>query len=156
MLVAKLSRPAIRRLLHGALVARVGVLLGQVSFEQLLAEQERVSVALARGATLWHGTGEQGSESMAYALLLAFELDPGYYGGSSLDFIIGESLASIGLALAQLVRGHEGDDRRRWQAEVVPALDQMAEFAATVFDGRWRLAQTPLTLSACLARCRAP
>jgi len=156
MLVAKLSRPAIRRLLYSALVARVGVLLGQVSFEQLLAEQERVSLALARGATAWHGAGEQGVESMADALLLSFELDPGYYGGSSLDFIIGESLASIGLALAQWVHGHEGDDRRRWQAEVVPGLDQMAEFAATVFDGRWRLAQTPLTLSACLARCRAP
>jgi hypothetical protein len=62
----------------------------------------------------------------------------------------------LGLALAELIRGHEGDDRRRWQAEVVPALDQVAEFALTVFDGRWRLAQTQITLSACLARCRAP
>ena len=154
--MAKLSRPAIRRVLQGALQARVGVLLGQLSFEQLLAEQERASLALARGATAWHGPGEQGPESMAHALLLAFELDPGYYGGSSLDFIIGESLASIGLALAELVRGHESDDHRRWQAQVVPAMDQVAEFAATVFDGRWRLAQTQLKLSACLARCRTP
>lgn len=150
ILVAKLSRPAIRRLLHGALSARVGLLLGQVNFAQLLAEQERVSLALARGATDWHAPDGQGSPELARAVLLAFELDPGYYSDSSLDFIIGEGLASVGLALAELVRGHEGDSRSRWQAEVVPALDQVAEFAVSVFDGRWGQAQTGLTLGSCL------
>lgn len=154
--MAHLSRPAIRRLVQSALVARVGLLLGQVSFAQLLAEQERVSLALARGATVWHAPGQEGGAAMARAVLLALELAPDYYGGSSLDFIIGEGLAAVGLALAELVQGHEGDSRRRWQAEVVPALDQVAGFAVTVFDGRWQQAQPVMTLSACLAACRAP
>lgn len=154
--MAQLSRPAIRRLVQGALVARVGLLLGQISFAQLLAEQERVSLALARGATGWHAPGQagQGAEAMAQALMSAFELAPDYYGGSSLDFIVGEGLAAVGVALAELVQGHEGDDRRRWQAEVVPALDHVLDFAVTVFDGRWHQAQPVMTLSACLARSR--
>jgi hypothetical protein len=135
--LSKLSRSAIRELVYAALVARVGLLLGQAGFDRLLAEQERVSTALARGARLAYGPGEAGYAAMAEAVLDAFELDPVYYAASDLDFIVSEGLTSAGLALADAVRGHESDDRKTWQGQVVPRLDRVAEFVVSVFDGRW-------------------
>lgn len=147
MAVAQLSRQAVRRLVHDALVARVGLLLGQRSFDQLLAEQERVSLALARDAHRLHAPGVHGPSAMAQAVLTAFELAPDFYAGSELDYIVSEGLTSVGLALSECVRGHESDDRRRWQAEVVPSLDRIADFAVSVLDGSWARGNTGQTLS---------
>lgn len=133
--MSKLSRSALRHLVHRALVARVRLLLGQSGFGPLLAEQEQVSLALARGAGAWHGKG--GAQAMAQTVIDAFELDPFYYAASDLDFLISEGLASAGTALADAVRGHEADDRKTWQAQVVPQLDRVALFVVSVFEGRW-------------------
>ena len=147
MAVAQLSRQAVRRLVHDALVARVGLLIGQRSFAQLLAEQERVSLALAKGACGLHAPGVHGPAAMAQAVLTAFELDPGFYAGSELDYILSEGLTSVGQALGECIAGHENDDRRRWQAEVVPSLDRIADFAVSVLDGRWAQGPMDRTLS---------
>ena len=147
MVVAQLSRQAVRRLVHDALVARVGLWIGQRSFDQLLAEQERVSLALARGAHRLHAPGVHGPAAMAQAVLTAFELAPGFYAGSELDYIVSEGLTSVGLALGECIKGHESDDRKRWQAEVVPSLDRIADFAVSVLDGRWAQGPMDRTLS---------
>lgn len=126
-------RAAIADLVHQALVARVRVLLGQSGFDELLAVQERVSQALAQ------------------AVFQALELDPHYYGGSELGFIVSEGLTSAGLALAEAVRGHEADSRARWQAEVVPRLDRVAAFVVSVFEGAWARDAARLPLSRALA-----
>lgn len=147
MAVAQLSRQAVRRLVQDALVARVGLLIGQRSFAQLLAEQERVSLALARGAHRLHAPGEDGPAAMAQAVLTAFELEPGFYAGSELDYIVSEGLTSVGLALRECVSGHENDDRARWQAQVVPSLDRIADFAVSVLDGSWGQGRMDQTLS---------
>jgi len=133
--VSKLSRTALRHLVHRALVARVRLLIGQSGFDHLLDEQEQVSLALARGAGALHGKG--GAQTMAQAVIDAFELDPIYYAASDLDFLTSEGLTSAGMALADAVRGHEADDRKTWQSQVVPQLDRVASFVVSVFDGSW-------------------
>ena len=135
--MSKLSRSVIRELVHAALVARVRLLLGQTGFAPLLAEQERVALALARGARYVYGAGQAGQAAMAQTLIDAFELDPVYYAASDLDFLVSEGLTSAGLALADAVRGHERDPRKAWQAQVVPRLNRVAAFVVSVFDGRW-------------------
>ncbi len=137
--MSKLSRSVIGELVHAALAARVRLLLGQTGFGPLLAEQERVALALARGACHVYGAGEVGQTAMAQAVIDAFELDPVYYAASDLDFLVSEGLTSAGLALADVVRGHERDTRKAWQGQVVPRLDRVAEFVVSVFDGRWPL-----------------
>ncbi len=134
--MSRLSRPAIEKLVHQALVARVKLLLGQSDFEALMAEQLRVAQALARGAWPWHGPDvAHGSQALAQAVLDAFGLDPVYYGGSALDHIVSEALAAAGLHLADALRGHEQDDPATWQAEVVPQLDRILVWTAGVFGG---------------------
>ncbi len=142
--MSKLSRSAVRDLVHAALVARVALLLGQAGFDRLLAEQERVAAALARGAWPAYGRGEAGQGAMAQAVIDAFELDPVYYAASELDFIVSEGLTSAGLALANMVSGHERDSLKVWQAQVVPGLDRVAQFVEMVFDGRWAEQRIPL------------
>ncbi len=144
VVVSKLSRSAIRDLVHAALVVRVSLLLGQSGFDRLLAEQERVATALARGAWPVYGQGEAGQAAMAEAVMDAFALDPVYYAASELDFIVSEGLTSAGLALADVIRGHERDSRKTWQAQVVPGLDRVAQFVVMVFDGRWAEQRKPL------------
>jgi hypothetical protein len=131
-------------LVHAALVVRVSLLLGQSGFDRLLAEQERVATALARGAWPVYGQGEAGQAAMAEAVMDAFALDPVYYAASELDFIVSEGLTSAGLALADVIRGHERDSRKTWQAQVVPGLDRVAQFVVMVFDGRWAEQRKPL------------
>lgn len=134
----RLSRPAIEDLVHQALAARVRLLLGQCDFEELLSVQLRVAQALAHGAWPCHGRSRQaGAQALGQAALDAFGLDPVYYGGSSLEFILSEALAAAGVQLAEAVRGHEQDTRALWQAEVVPQLDRVADFVVRVMDGRW-------------------
>jgi hypothetical protein len=83
----------------------------------------------------------------AQALMQALELDPSYYVGSELEFVVLEGLCCAGLVLAEVVSGHEQDSRARWTAEVVPALDRVADFVASVLDGRWVLGAERLTLN---------
>ena len=136
--MSDLSPLAIEQLVRQALVARVRVLLGQSGYEELMAVQERVSLQLAEGAAALHGADPiEGSQALAQAVIDGLELDAGYYGGSTLDFIVSEGLTSVGVVLAELVRGHERDRRPRWSAEVVPGLERMALFTASVLDGRW-------------------
>lgn len=136
--MSRLSRPAIRRSVHQALAARVRLLLGQTGFDELMDAQLRTAQALARGAWPWHGKDPgAGMQALAQAVLDAFGLDPVYYGGSSLDFIISEGLAAAGVEVAELIRGHEHDSLARWQAEVVPGLDRVEDFVVAVFDGSW-------------------
>jgi hypothetical protein len=137
------------------LQARVGLLLGQTTFEELLPLQERVSLELARGALLWHGKQpHEGAQELAQAMVDALGLDPLFYSASSLDFLISEGLTSASLALADAVRGHERDSFEQWQQEVVPQLDRIAEFVVSVFDGRWRSAQAGMILTQALAQAR--
>jgi hypothetical protein len=64
-----LSRPQIQKSVLQVLQARVGLLLGQTTFEELLPLQERVSLELARGALLWHGRQPQeGAQALAQAM----------------------------------------------------------------------------------------
>lgn len=133
--MSRLSRPAIEDLVHQALAARVRVLLGQIGYEELMAEQQRVAQALATGAWPWHGTDpEVGVQALAQAVLDAFGFDGEYYGGSSLDFIISEGLAAAGVQLAEVIRGHEQDRRATWQAKVVPELDRIQARVVSVID----------------------
>ena len=136
----------IKRLVHEALAARVGLLLGQTSFPELLAVQDRVSSTLARLAE-HKKVPSYGPAVQAQALMQALELDPSYYVGSELEFVVLEGLCCAGLVLAEVVSGHEQDSRARWTAEVVPALDRVADFVASVLDGRWVLGAERLTLS---------
>ena len=136
----------IKRLVHEALAARVGLLLGQTSFPELLAVQDRVSSTLARLAE-HKKAPSYGPAVQAQALMQALELDPSYYVGSELEFVVLEGLCCAGLVLAEVVSGHEQDSRARWTAEVVPALDRVADFVASVLDGRWVLGAERLTLS---------
>ena len=136
----------VKRLVHEALAARVGLLLGQTSFPELLAVQDRVSSTLARLAE-HKKAPSYGPAVQAQALMQALELDPSYYVGSELEFVVLEGLCCAGLVLAEVVSGHEQDSRARWTAEVVPALDRVADFVASVLDGRWVLGAERLTLS---------
>lgn len=136
----------VQRLVHEALAARVALLLGQTSFPELLAVQDRVSSTLARWAT-HKKAPSYGSAVQAQALMQALELDASYYIGSELEFVVLEGLCSAGLVLAEVVSGHEHDSRARWTAEVVPELDRIAHFVASVLDGRWVLGAERLTLS---------
>ena len=136
----------VKRLVHEALAARVGLLLGQTSFPELLAVQDRVSSALARLAE-HKKAPSYGPAVQAQVLMQALELDPSYYAGSELEFVVLEGLCCAGLVLAEVVNGHEHDSRARWTAEVVPALDRVADFVASVLDGRWVLGAERLTLS---------
>jgi hypothetical protein len=137
------------------LQARVGLLLGQTTFEELLPLQERVSLELARGALLWHGKQpHEGAQELAQAMVDALGLDPLFYSASSLDFLISEGLTSASLALADAVRGHERDSFEQWQQEVVPQLDRIADFVVSVFDGRWRSAQAGMSLTQALAQAQ--
>ncbi len=140
-----LSPRAIEKLVHEALAARVRVLLGQSDFETLMVVQLRVSQRLAEGAAPLHGTDPlEAGQALAQAVVDAFELDATYYGGSTLEHIVSEGLTSVGLVLSERVRGHEHDRQAQWVVEVVPALDRVADFTASVFDGRWsRLAARP-------------
>jgi len=138
--VPRLSRPQIEKRVRQVLHARVGLLLGQTTFEQLLPLQEQVALELARGAPLWHASEPQdGAQELAQAMVDAFGLDPLFYSASSLDFLVSEGLTSASLALADAVRGHERDSFQQWQQEVVPQLESIAQFVVSVFDGRWRL-----------------
>ncbi len=151
----RLSRSQIQKSIHQVLQARVGLLLGQTTFEELLPLQERVSLELARGALLWHGKQpHEGAQKLAQAMVDALGLDPLFYSASSLDFLISEGLTSASLALADAVRGHERDSFEQWQQEVVPQLDRIAEFVVSVFDGRWRSAQAGMSLTQALAQAR--
>lgn len=151
----RLSRSQIQKSIHQVLQARVGLLLGQTTFEELLPLQERVSLELARGALLWHGKQpHEGAQELAQAMVDALGLDPLFYSASSLDFLISEGLTSASLALADAVRGHERDSFEQWQQEVVPQLDRIAEFVVSVFDGRWRSAQAGMSLTQALAQAR--
>ena len=136
----------VKRLVHEALAARVGLLLGQTAFPELLAVQDRVSSALARLAE-HKKAPSYGPAVQAQALMQALELDPSYYVGSELEFVVLEGLCCAGLVLAEVVNGHEHDSRARWTAEVVPALDRVANVVASVLDGRWVLGAEHLTLS---------
>ena len=136
----------VKRLVHEALAARVSLLLGQTSFPELLAVQDRVSSTLARLAE-HKKAPSYGPAVQAQALMQALELDPAYYVGSELEFVVLEGLCCAGLVLAEVVSGHEQDSRARWTAEVVPALDRVADFVASVLDGRWVLGAERLTLS---------
>ena len=136
----------VKRLVHEALAARVGLLLGQTAFPELLAVQDRVSSALARLAE-HKKAPSYGPAVQAQVLMQALELDPSYYVGSELEFVVLEGLCCAGLVLAEVVNGHEHDSRARWTAEVVPALDRVADFVASVLDGRWVLGAERLTLS---------
>jgi hypothetical protein len=150
-----LSRSQIQKSIRQVLQARVGLLLGQTTFEELLPLQERVSLELARGALLWHGKQpHEGAQELAQAMVDALGLDPLFYSASSLDFLISEGLTSASLALADAVRGHERDSFEQWQQEVVPQLDRIAEFVVSVFDGRWRSAQAGMSLTQALAQAR--
>lgn len=136
--MSRLSRPQLRALVHQALAARVRLLLGQSDFDELLAVQVGVGQALAAGAWPWHAkTRDEGMQALAQAALEAFGLDPVYYGGSALDFIVCEALASAGTRLADAVRGHEGDSRADWLSQVVPQLQRIEDEAVAVFDGSW-------------------
>lgn len=151
----RLSRSQIQKSIRQVLQARVGLLLGQTTFEELLPLQERVSLELARGALLWHGKQpHEGAQELAQAMVDALGLDPLFYSASSLDFLISEGLTSASLALADAVRGHERDSFEQWQQEVVPQLDRIAEFVVSVFDGRWRSAQAGMSLTQALAQAR--
>lgn len=135
--MSRLSRPAIEKLVHQALVARVRVLLGQSDFEALMSEQLRVAEALARGAWPWHGPDvHAGSQALAQAVLDAFALDPVYYGGCALDHIVSEGLAAAGQHLAEAVRGHEQDDQATWREQVVPQLERIQAWVVSVFAAR--------------------
>ena len=136
----------VKRLVYEALAARVGLLLGQTAFPELLAVQDRVSSALARLAE-HKKAPSYGPAVQAQVLMQALELDPSYYVGSELEFVVLEGLCCAGLVLAEVVNGHEHDSRARWTAEVVPALDRVADFVASVLDGRWVLGAERLTLS---------
>jgi hypothetical protein len=83
---------------------------------------------------------------LAQAVLEAFELDADYYAASDTAFIVSESLASAGLVLADLIAGHENDGSAKWQREVVPALDRVAQFVVSVFDGSWRQTHSGMNL----------
>ena len=136
----------VKRLVHEALAARVGLLLGQTSFPELMAVQDRVSSTLARLAE-HKKAPSYGPAVQAQALMQALELDPAYYVASELEFVVLEGLCCAGLVLAEVVSGHEQDSRARWTTEVVPALDRVADFVASVLDGRWVLGAERLTLS---------
>ena len=136
----------VKRLVHEALAARGGLLLGQTAFPELLAVQDRVSSSLARLAA-HKKAPPYGPAVQAQALMQALELDPSYYVGSELEFVVLEGLCCAGLVLAEVVNGHEHDSRARWTAEVVPELDRVADFVASVLDGRWVLGTERLTLS---------
>ena len=136
----------VKRLVHEALAARVGLLLGQTAFPELLAVQDRVSCTLARLAE-HKKAPSYGPAVQAQALMQALELDPSYYVGSELEFVVLEGLCCAGLVLAEVVSGHEHDSCARWTAEVVPALDRVDDFVVSVFDGRWVLGAERLTLS---------
>jgi hypothetical protein len=136
----------VKRLVHEALAARVGLLLGQTAFPELLAVQDRVSCTLARLAE-HKKAPSYGPAVQAQALMQALELDPSYYVGSELEFVVLEGLCCAGLVLAEVVSGHEHDSRARWTDEVVPALDRVADFVASVLDGRWVLGAERLTLN---------
>jgi hypothetical protein len=111
-----LSRPQIEKRIRQVLHARVGLLLGQTTFEQLLPLQEQVALELARGVPLWHASEPQdGAQELAQAMVDAFGLDPLFYSASSLDFLVSEGLTSASLALADAVRGHERDSLQQWQ-----------------------------------------
>ena len=151
----RLSRSQIQKSIHQVLQARVGLLLGQTTFEELLPLQERVSLELARGALLWHGKQpHEGAQELAQAMVDALGLDPLFYSASSLDFLISEGLTSVSLALADAVRGHERDSFEQWQQEVVPQLDRIANFVVSVFDGRWPIDQAGMSLTQALAQAR--
>jgi len=136
----------VKHLVHEALKARVGLLLGQTSFPELLAVQDRVSNTLARLAE-HKKAPSYGPAVQAQALMQALELDPSYYVDSELEFVVLEGLCCAGLVLAEVVSGHEHDSCARWTAEVVPALDRVDDFVVSVFDGRWVLGAERLTLS---------
>jgi hypothetical protein len=136
----------VKRLVHEALAARVSLLLGQTSFPELLAVQDRVSSTLARLAE-HKKAPPYGPAVQAQALMQALELDPSYYVGSELEFVVLEGLCCAGLVLAEVMSGHEHDSRARWTAEVVPELDRVADFVASVLDGRWVLGAERMTLS---------
>lgn len=135
----------VKRLVHEALAARVGLLLGQTSFPDLLAVQDRVSSTLAQLAA-HKKAPPYGPAVQAQVLMQALELDPSYYMGSELEFVVLEGLCCAGLVLAEVVRGHEHDSRHRWAAEVVPGLDRVADFVTSVLDGRWVLGAERMTL----------
>ena len=136
----RLSRPQIEKRIRQVLHARVGLLLGQTTFEQLLPLQEQVALELARGVPLWHASEPQdGAQELAQAMVDAFGLDPLFYSASSLDFLVSEGLTSASLALADAVRGHERDSFQQWQQEVVPQLESIAQLVVSVVDGRGRL-----------------
>ena len=143
--MSNLSRQAVIGLVHGALVARVSVLLGQSGFDHLLAVQEHAASALAAAAG-HGGSDSEASYALAQAVLEAFELDADYYAASDTAFIVSESLASAGLVLAHLIAGHENDGPAKWKREVVPALDRVAQFVVSVFDGSWRQTHSGMNL----------
>ena len=148
-----LTRPKVRALIHDALVARVRILLGQSGFDDLLSTQERVSLALARGASPLHArSNEDGGQALAQAVIDALGLDANYYNGTALDVLIVEGLSSAGLVLAEIIRGHEQDSRARWQAQVVPQFDRVEEFLVALFDGRWAQGSDRQTLVAWMQR----
>lgn len=134
--MTRLSRSAVEELVHQALTARVQLLLGQTGFDELLAVQERVALALAQGAWPWHGAdADSGGQALAEAMVRGLGMNPLYYSQSPLDFLISEALACVGLQLADAIAGHERDSRAAWRARVVPALNRIQAFAVSIFDG---------------------
>ncbi len=148
-----LSKPKLHSLVHEALVARVRVLLGQCSYEDLMATQLRVSQALALGSPGWQAKVEEdGHQALAEAVVLGFGLAPDYYNGSTMDYLISEGLSCAGMSIAEAIAGHEGDSRQRWLAEVVPQLNRIEGFAVSVFDGSWGRSADRCSLAVWLQR----
>lgn len=136
--MSALSKSELQTLVHEALAARVRVLLEQCTFDELIATQARVSQALAVGAPVCQPPGDDAArQALASAVMAAFTMDPSYYVGAGRDFLVSESLTTVGLALADVIRGHERSSRARWQATVVPQLDRIEAFVVSVFDGSW-------------------
>lgn len=151
--MSALSKPKLHSLVHEALVARVRVLLGQCTFAELMATQTSVSLTLAqRVPAFLSQKHEDAHQVLADAVVQAFALDPNYYDGSAMDFLISEGLSSAGMSIAKALDGHEHDSRKRWLAEVVPQLDRIERFVVSVFDGSWSRSADRCSLAVWLQR----
>ncbi len=148
-----LSKPKIHSLVHEALVARVRVLLGQCTYAELMATQTSVSLTLAlRVPVPLPHNHEEAHQVLADAVVQAFALDPNYYDGSAIDFLVSEGLSSAGMSIAAVIAGHERGSRKRWLAEVVPQLDRIERFVVSVFDGSWSRSADRCSLAVWLQR----
>lgn len=78
----------------------------------------------------WHT--EQG---LGKLVIVCFNLDPQYFEGDNLGYILQEGFAFVGTKIRELLKGYQADPKAQWDPDALRQLNDLHQFLTSVMLG---------------------